>query len=172
MIIIPTSKPQNYYDYTGTPDKVVPENGDLVKDHEIKFNIFSGWTQYPIYKDLSEVDTSKCNKRGIIYHYIPQHSHADKFGMLKYKLVGVTKKKADKRILLIVEDTDKRAIFKHIYLEIKDGKAIDCGHVYGGTLDSWNDCQVGSEYTGHRRAKWVKLDPNDYMDLTGKAYSK
>ena len=42
MIIIPTSKPQNYYDYTGTPDKVVPENGDLVKDHEIKFNIFSG----------------------------------------------------------------------------------------------------------------------------------
>jgi len=171
MIIIPTSKPQNYYDYTGTPDEVItPSNEDLVKDWEVQFSIFRGWVKKPIYKDISDVDTTKCNKYGIIYHYAPQHSHADKFGMLKYKLVGATKKKSDKRILLIVEDTDKKAIFKHIYLEIKDGQLIDCGHVYKTTLDNWTNCQVGGEYTGHRRAKWIKLDPDDYGSLTGKSY--
>jgi hypothetical protein len=173
MIIIPTSKPQNYYDYTGTPDEVItPSNEDLVKDWEVHFSIFRGWVKKPIYKDISDVDTTKCNKSGTIYRYAPQHSLADKFGMLKYKLVGATKKKSDKRILLIVEDTHKKAIFKHIYLEIKDGKVIDCGHVYNTTLENWNNCPVGSEYTGHRKSKWIKLDPDDYSSLTGKTYSE
>jgi hypothetical protein len=165
-----TSKPQNYHDYTGIPDKVIQANENLVKDYAVKFNTFSGWIKYPIYKDLLEVDTSECNKPGIIYHYIPKHTCADKFGMMKYKLIGVTKKKSDKRILLIVEDTSKNPIFKHIYLEIVDDKVIDCGRVYDNTFKSWDDCKIGSEYTGHRRAKWIKLDPNDFINLTGKCY--
>lgn len=176
MIIIPTNKPHNYYDYTGTPDEIteVPKHKQpLVKDWEIKFNIFSGWKQTPIYKSLNEVIefvSLVCNKPGIIYHYIPQHTNADKFGMLKYKLIGATKKKSDKRILLIVEDTDPKAIFKHIYLEIVDSKAIDCGHVYKDTFTNWDNCSIGGEYTGHRRTKWIKLDPNNFKELTGKVY--
>lgn len=172
MITIPTAKPQNYYDYTGTPDEVIePSHEDLVKDWEVYFSIFRGWVKRPVYKDMSEVDTSKCNRPGLVYRYAPQHPHADEFGMLKYRLVGATRKKSDERTLLIVEDLHEEATFNRLYVEIKDGKLIDCGPVYDTTLENWTACPVGSEYTGHRRAKWIKLDPNDYVELTGKAYT-
>ena len=94
MIIVPKSKPHNYYDYTGTPDKVVERKENLTKGSEVKFNIFSGWVDYPIYKELNELDSkdlTSYNKGGIIYIYQPNHTRSDKMGMRKFKLIGVTK---------------------------------------------------------------------------------
>lgn len=170
MIIVPKSKPHNYYDYTGIPDKVVERKENLTKGSEVKFNIFSGWVDYPIYKELNELDSkdlTSYNKGGIIYIYQPNHTRSDKMGMRKFKLIGVTKKKSDKRVLLIVEDLDKKAIFKHIYLEVNGDKSTDCGHVFNTTFDNWGNCEVGGEYKGYRNSKWIKLDPNDFINLTG-----
>jgi hypothetical protein len=173
MITIPTTKPHNYYDFNGTPDKVIPRKDNLVKGSEVKFNIFDGWVDYPIYKDLNELEPniiSKYDEKGIIYLYKPNHIHSDKWGMMNYKVIGATKKKKDKRTLLIVEDIHPKAIFKVIYLEIKDDKAFDCGHVYNPTLDNWKDTDINDEYKGYRNSKWIKLDPNDFMNLTPKVY--
>jgi hypothetical protein len=178
MITIPNivaiSKIQNKSEYTGTPDKVIERKDNLTKGSEVKFNMFNGWVDYPIYKSLNELDNkdiSKYNKRGIIYVYQPNHTRSDKWGMLKFKLVGATKKKNDKRILLIVEDLDKLAPFKHIYLEVNGDGSTDCGHVFNTTFDNWKGVNVGDEYKGYRNSKWIKLDPNDFINLTGKIYS-
>lgn len=173
MIIIPTSKPQNYYDYTGTPDKVIePGNKEhLVKENELKFNMFSGWVQSPIYKELNDITLpKKYNKKNHIYIYNPLHTLSDKWGMTEFKIVGYTKKNSDKRVLAICEDTHPKAIFKLIYIEVVgtiDGvKAIDCGHVYNTTNDNYNKAKIGESYKGYRNSKWIKLDKAEY-DFSG-----
>jgi hypothetical protein len=174
-MIIKTSKPQNYSDYNGTPDKISNRKDNLTKGSEVKFNVFNGWVDYPIYKELSELDPkdlTSYNKEGIIYIYQPNHGCSDDWGMTKYKLIGVTKKKSDKRKLLIVEDLNPNVIFKTIYIEVNGDKATDCGHVFNTTFDNWKDVNVGDEYKGYRNSKWIKLDPNHFSNLTGKIYSK
>jgi len=91
-------------------------------------------------------------------------------GVLEYKLLGVTKKKSDKRVLLIVEDIHPNATFKQVYLEVRNDKVVYCGQVVPETLINFNSVNEGSEYTGFRRSKWVKLNVNDYQSFTGKVY--
>lgn len=180
MNVIKISKPSfNKTEFNGTPDKIIKSNKNpqLIAGTKIIHNIFDGWVQYPVYKDFSELDNKlfsfwKYSKTNHIYVYSPNHGLSDKLGILSYKVVGATKKKSDKRILLIVEDLTPKAIFKTIYLQIDGNKVIDCGHVFDTTHKNWNECNIGDEYKGYRNSKWIKLDPNDFTNLTGKIYSK
>jgi hypothetical protein len=173
-MIVKTSKIQSYSDYNGIPDKISDRKDKLTKGSEVNFNTFEGWVDHPIYKELNELDSKDLvsyNKEGIIYIYQPNHGRSDDWGMTKYKLIGATKKKSDKRILLIVEDINPNSIFKTIYIEVNGDKATDCSNVFNTTFDNWKDCILGGEYKGYRNSKWIKLDPNDFTNLTGKIYS-
>lgn len=171
-MIIKAYSPQNY---NGTPDKILARKDKLVKDSKVKYNMFDGWVDYPIYKDLNELDPkdfTSYNKEGIIYIYQPNHTQSDDLGILKYKLIGATKKKSNKKILLMVEDLNPNVIFKTIYIEVNDDKVIDCGRVFDKTFDNWKDCILGDEYKGYRNSKWIRLNPDDFINLTGKIYSE
>jgi hypothetical protein len=98
-MIIKTSKPQNYSDYNGTPDKISDRKDNLTKGSEVKFNMFNGWVDYPIYKELSEVDSkdlTSYNKEGIIYIYQPNHDNRfyveydDNAGNVEIRLVSLS----------------------------------------------------------------------------------
>ena len=173
---IQTSKVSGYSDYRGVPDKVVKRKENLTKGSEVKFNVISSkWIDFPIYKDLSELDSGDLvgyNEVGFIYVYNPKHVDSDKMGILKFRLLGVTRKKSDKRVLLIVEDMCPKATFKTVYLEVEGDNVIDCGRVFNTTFSNWKDCEVGVEYKGYRNSKWIKLDLEDYLNLTGKVYNE
>jgi hypothetical protein len=176
MIVIKANKTMIKSDYTGTPDKIIDRNKKVCKGSEIYFNVFDGWVDKPIYKQLSEIDPSQLsqyNQPGYIYVYQPNHVYADDMGIMTYKVIGATYKKADKQVLFIVEDkytftSDKRELTA--YINIKDGKAVDCGNGFIPTMEAYNKAEIGEEYTGYRRSKWCKLDPNDYSNLFGKVY--
>lgn len=161
-------------DYPGTPDKIIPRKEKVCKGSEIYFNPFNGWVDKPIYKQLSEIDPQdlvQYNQPDYIYVYQPNHVYADDMGIMTYKVIGATFKKSDKQVRIIVEDTYSsfgRTIPK--YFVIEDGKAVDCGDGFVATMDAYNKAEIGQEYTGYRRAKWSKLDPNDYKHLFGKIY--
>ena len=93
---------------------------------------------------------------------MPKSSYSDNFGMMEYKVIGVTKKNSDKRILAICEDTNPNSIFKFIYIQIIGTKAIDCGHVYNTTKDNFDKTDIGQSYKGYRNSKWIKLNPTDF----------
>lgn len=176
MIVIKANKTMIKSDYTGTPDKIIDRNEKVCKGSEIYFNVFDGWVDKPIYKQLSEIDPSQLsqyNQPGYIYVYQPNHVYADDMGIMTYKVIGATYKKADKQVRLIVEDkytftSDKKELTK--YFTIEDGKAVDCGNGFIPTMEAYNKAEIGQEYTGYRRSKWRKLDPNDYSNLFGKVY--
>ena len=174
MIVVKTNKTLIKSDYTGTPDKIISRKEKVCKGSEIYFNVFDGWVDKPIHKQLSEIDTSdlsQYNQPGYIYVYQPNHIYADDMGIMTYKVIGATYKKADKKVRLIVEDTYSsfgRTIPK--YFVIEDGKAVDCGNGFVPTMEAYNKAEIGEEYTGYRRAKWMKLDLNDYSHLFGKVY--
>ncbi len=145
----------------------------VVESTEVKWSHFNGWTEYPIYKKLNAVDSNQLkpyNKEGVIYVYNPQHTFSDEMGVLEYKLLGATKKKSDKRVLLIVEDLHPNATFKQVYFEVRNDKVVYCGQVIPETLINFNSVNEGLEYAGFRRSKWVKLSVNDFQSLTGKVY--
>lgn len=158
--------------FNGTPDKVIPMKKNLVKDTEVKFCVFDGWTEYPIYKSLSELnakDYKKYNKKDHIYTYHPSHRDSDVNGIREYKVIGATMKKSDKRVLLIVENknnTDK------LYYEINNDEAVYCGHVFLKTDENYNKVNIGEQYKGYRNSNWIKLDHTDYADLFTKIYSE
>lgn len=163
-------------DYTGTPDKIIPRKEKVCKGSEIYFNPFNGWVDKPIYKQLSEIDPQdlvQYNQPDYIYVYQPNHVYADDMGIMTYKVIGATFKKSDKQVRIIVEDkytftSGQEELTK--YFTIEDGKAVDCGNGFVPTIEAYNKAEIGQEYTGHRRAKWSKLDPNDYKHLFGKIY--
>jgi hypothetical protein len=172
---VKTVQPKTKSDFNGTPDDVIKSTKviHLIKGSKLKHNIFSGWVEYPVYKELSELDPKlfkDYNKSDMVYIYAPSHGRSDNMGILSYKVVGATKKKSDKRILLIVEDMDKKANFKRVYLEIIDDSAIECGHVFNSTDENYNTVNIGDEYKGYRNSKWVKMDPNEFKDKFGKIY--
>jgi hypothetical protein len=171
------SKIQPKREFEGIPDKVIKsdKNPVLISGSELKHNLFDGWVEWPTYKDFNEVDPvlfKSYNKKDMIYIYSPMHTCSDKMGILTYKVIGVTKKKSDKRVLLIVEDINKSAVFKKIYLEINDNSVFNCGQVFPKTDDNYNIVGIGDEYKGYRNSKWIKLDPNDFKDTFGKIYHK
>lgn len=174
MIIVKTNKTLIKSDYTGTPDLIIPRKDKVCKGSEIYFRVFDGWVDKPIYKQLSEIDTkdlTQYNQPGYIYVYQPNHIYGDDMGIMRYKVIGATFKKSDKQVRLIVEDTYSsfgRTIPKYFVIE-KD-KAIDCGDGFVATMEAYNKAEIGEEYTGYRRSKWLKLNPNDYTNLTGKIY--
>lgn len=112
---------------------------------------------------------SKYKNKDNIYIYTPQHSLSDANGVMTYKIIGMTKKNSDKRILVMCEDLHPKAIFKHVYFEITDNGSVDCGHIYPNTEKNFNGAKVGESYKGYRNSKWIKLDPRDY-DFGGKVY--
>lgn len=177
MLVIKTNKTQIKSDYTGTPDKVIPRKEKICKGSEISFSVFDGWVDRPIYKDLSEIDQTdliEYNEAGHIYVYLPFHTNADYMGIMKYKVIGATYKKSDKKVRLIVEDnysftSGKTQLIK--YFVIDKDMAIDCGDVYKPTSEAYQKANIGEEYTGYRRSKWSKLDPNDYKNLFSRVYT-
>lgn len=175
MLVVKTNKTSIKSDYTGTPDKIIPRKEKVCKGSEIYFQPFDGWVDRPLYKQLSEIDKkdlAQYNGEGYIYVYQPNHVYADDMGIMTYKVVGATQKKSDKGVRLIVEDTYSsfgRTIQK--YFVIENNQAIDCGLVYIPTEEAYNKAEIGGEYTGYRRSKWIKLDPNDFSNLTGKLYT-
>lgn len=174
MIVIKINKTLIKSDYTGTPDTIIPRKDKVCKGSEIYFRPFDGWVDKPIYKQLSEINPSELsqyNQPGYIYVYQPNHIYADDMGIMTYKVIGTTFKKADKKVRLIVEDTYSsfgRTISK--YFVIENNQAVDCGDVFIPTEEAYNKAEIGQEYTGYRRSKWMKLNPNDYTNLTGKIY--
>lgn len=175
MIVLKASKNNfNKADYPGTPDEIIPRKEKVCKSSEIYFSHVRGWVDKPIYKSLSEIDPkdlAQYNNPDYIYIYQPNHVRADEMGIMTHKVIGATFKKSDKQVRLIVEDTYSsfgRTVPK--YFVIENGKAIDCGDGFIATMDAYNKAQIGQEYTGYRRAKWSKLDPNDYKHLFGKIY--
>lgn len=170
MIVLKANKTAIKSQYNGTPDRIIPRKEKVCKGSEIYFHPFDGWVDKPIYKDLSEInpsDLSKYNKRGYIYVYQPNHLDSDDMGIMTYKVTGATLKKSDKKVRLIVSNKQNS-----IYFMIEDDKVIDCGLVFLKTEEDYNKSNIGEEYTGYRRSKWIKLDPNDFSHLFGKVYSE
>lgn len=176
MLVIKTNKTLIKSEYTGTPDTIIPRKDKVCKGSEIYFRPFDGWVDKPIYKQLSEIDPSELtqyNQPGYIYVYQPNHVYSDDMGIMTYKVIGATYKKSDKKVRLIVEDkytftSSKKELTA--YLMIEGDKSIDCGNGFIPTMEAYNKAEIGQEYTGYRRSKWMKLDPNDYSNLTGKIY--
>lgn len=152
---------------------VIQRKDAVLKDTKIEWNIFKGYCEYPIYKHLAEIDKeqlSQYNDKNILYVYNPNHLHGDDNGIHKYKLLGVTYRRTQKRTLLIVKNMDTRAIFKQIYLQIEGDKVIDCGHVFPDTLEQFKGVEIGETYKGYRNATWQKLDKSKFKDVLGKVY--
>ena len=175
MKVIKTSTIKSKTSFAGTPDFFIPRNKNLVKGSKIEFSIFKGWVDYPIHKTLDELnpkDLKPYNKEGLIYVYSPKYTTSDKMGIVTYKLVGVTNKKKDKRIMLIVKEITNEPFRDRLtYLDVKDNEIDDCGWVYQTTLENFNKANFNEEYLAHRNAKWVKLNPDDFKHLTGKVYT-
>jgi hypothetical protein len=151
----------------------VPMKEKVLLTTEIKWNHFNGWTEYPIYKKLTDIDPTLFegyNKPDSIYSYSPNHTLSDDMGVMEYKVIGATKKKSDKRVLLICEDIRPDAIFKTIYLQIDKNVVTNCGRVFDTTQNNWEQCSIGDEYKGYRNSKWIKLNHNELSDLFGKVY--
>jgi hypothetical protein len=160
-------------EFNGVPDKVIPRKESLVKGSEVKFHIFDGWVDYPIYFTLDELDKTNYknyNRKKYLYIYFPEHSGSDAKGILKYEVVGVTKRKSTKDILFIVKEKDFRGNDYHQYYRIDGENIISHGPVFTNTLDGFNKSDVGDEYKGYRNAKWIKLDLDEYSDKLGKVY--
>lgn len=174
MQVLKSNKVQSRTEFNGTPDRFITRKDNLTKDSYVKFNPFDGWVDYPIYFQLNEIDKSllkKYNKKDFIYLYNPFYTHSDEMGITKYKVIGATMKKSDKRVLLIVEDLNPNRIFAYYYIQIENDIAIDCGNVFDKTNDNYNSVEIGEEYKGYRNSKWIKLNVNDYKSLFGKVYT-
>lgn len=153
-----------------TKDKIV--KGTYQENHFLR-----GLIERPIYKDLNELDTDdlkKYNQSGVIYGYNPNRSLSDDMGIIEYKLIGATKKNRDKRTLLIVEDMSQvhNMTFKYVYLEIVDDVIIYCGRVMENTMNNFNSVNIGDKYKGWKNSGWLKLDVNNFVELTGKIYKE